>query len=86
VRVCRDPGSMERLRQMRGLYEGHAEAMSRYLCMAMPPWLAERPHKDNWQTVAKLRAQAEGPSAPANLEGALPDIGVVAGFDEHHDF
>ena len=86
VRVCRDPGSMERLRQMRGLYEGHAEAMSRHLCMALPPWLAEHPHKDNWQTVAKLRAQAEAPSVPVNLEGALPDIGVVAAFDEHHDF
>jgi len=85
VKVCRDPGSMERLRQMRGLYEGHAEAMSRYLCMPLPPWLAERPHKDNWQTVAKVRAQAEASSAPANLEAALPDIGVAA-FDDHHDF
>src|SRR5271170_3243031 len=86
VRVCRDPGSMERLRKMRGLYEGHAEAMSRFLCMALPPWLAERPHKDNWQTVAKLRSEAEAPTVPVNLEGALPNIGVVAGFDEHHDF
>jgi hypothetical protein len=74
VSVCRDPGSMERLRQMRGLYEGYAEAMSRYLCMPLPPWLVEGPHKDNWQTVAKLRAQAEDASS------------VLAGFDEHHEF
>src|SRR5271163_1135558 len=86
VSVCRYDGSRERLAEMRGLYEGHAEAMSRFLCMALPPWLAERPHKDNWQTVAKLRSEAEAPIASVNLEGALPDIGVAAGFDEHHDF
>ncbi len=83
VSVCRDAGSLERLTQMRGLYEGYAEAMSRYLCMPLPPWLAEGPHKDNWQTVAKLRAQAEKDSPDA----APPvDAGVVVGFDEHHDF
>ena len=86
VSVCRDPGSMERLSQMRGLYEGYAETMSRYLCMALPPWLAERPHKDNWQTVAKLRDQAE--KASENVATAPPtaDASVLAGFDEHHDF
>ena len=54
VSVCRYDGSMERLAEMRGLYEGYAEAMSRYLCMPLPPWVAERPHKDNWQTVARV--------------------------------
>jgi hypothetical protein len=84
VSVCRDAGSMQRLSQMRKLYESHAEAMSRYLCMSLPPWINEQPHKDNWQTVAKLRAQAEKDS----LEAALPpiDAGVIIGIDEHHQF
>jgi Ion channel len=81
VSVCRDPGSMERLKQMRGLYEGYAETMSRHLCMPLPPWLVEHPHKDNWQTVAKLRAQAEDASSvPTSNASSL------AGFDEHHEF
>jgi len=87
VSVCRDPGSMERLKQMRALYEGYAEAMSRYLCMPLPPWLAERPHKDNWQTVAKLRDQAEKASdGPGVTADPAQDSSFIASFDEHHDF
>lgn len=85
VRVCRDAGSMARLGQMRGLYEGYAEAMSRYLCMPLPPWVAERPHKDNWQTVARLRAQAEKASGDRPAE-PLREASVMAAFDDHHDF
>jgi len=86
VRVCRDPGSMERLAQMRGLYEGYAETMSRYLCMNLPPWVAERPHKDNWQTVARLRAEAE----TGSTDGAQPEQGndanLIMSRDDKHDF
>lgn len=83
VSVCRDAGSMERLRQMRKLYEGHAEAMSRYLCMPLPPWFSDRPHKDNWQTVAKLRQQAEQANGEPEMAKAE---GLLAAFDDHHDF
>ncbi len=69
VSVCRDGQSMERLRDMRMLYEGYAEALSNYLCMPLPPWIADRPHKDNWLTVAKLRARTEA-ADPATGEGA----------------
>ena len=82
IRVCRDDGSMERLRKMRALYEGYAEALSRFLCMPLPPWIADQPHKDNWLSVAKLREQAEsvGPES-VNLETALP---IALHEDEHH--
>jgi hypothetical protein len=87
VSVCRYDGSPERLAEMRGLYEGYAEAMSRYLCMSLPPWVAERPHKDNWQTVARLRAQAEEPLGEGEVEATTtPDASVMAGLDDHHDF
>ncbi len=87
VSVCRDPGSMGRLKQMRGLYESHAEAMSRYLCMTLPPWFDERPHKDNWQTVARLRAQAEKASDSDGAAGSPPlDASALATLDDHHDF
>ena len=83
VAICGDDESTARLRQMRALYEGHAEALSRYLCMPLPPWVVDHPHKDNWQSVAKLRAQTE----------AVPDLNVpsvmsipVVFDEEHHDF
>ena len=89
VDLCRDSLSGERLREMRALYEGYAEAMSRYLFMPLPPWLADRPHKDNWQTVARLRAQTEiadasSPRDPAP-SGDLPRA-VATMVERHHDF
>jgi hypothetical protein len=81
VAVCRDDQSYERLRDLRALYEGYAEALSDHLCMPLPPWVAEQPHKDNWLAVAKVRNQAEaanpGPSEPRNLSEVI---------DQHHEF
>jgi hypothetical protein len=59
VRVCRDGESCGRLNELRALYEGYAEALSRYLSMPLPPFFLEHPKKDNWLTVAKVRAAAE---------------------------
>jgi hypothetical protein len=88
VSVCRDQLSSGRLRVMRALYEGYAEALSRHLLMPLPPWIAEERYKDNWQTVAKLRKQTE----EAN-EGTLPDAAAdelaqkISALAEHrHDF
>ncbi|MFZ0631000.1 MAG: potassium channel family protein [Acidobacteriaceae bacterium] len=60
VRVCRDEQSSQRLQELRGMYEGYAAALSRYLAMPLPPFYIEHPKKDNWQTVARVRAAAEG--------------------------
>ncbi|HEY0796996.1 MAG TPA: potassium channel family protein [Acidisarcina sp.] len=82
ISVCRDNNSKERLLAMRALYEGHAETLSDYLCMPMPPWVPSHAHKDNWQTVARLRAEAEANTAEVN-DKALS----VAGFDDaNHEF
>ena len=63
--ACRDGHAYERLLEMRALYEGYAETLSRYLCMPLPPWMADHPRKDNWLTVARLRAHAEAASSPS---------------------
>ena len=63
IELCYNDASRERLRQMRALYEGHAEALSRFLLMPLPEWFYDQPRKDNWQTVARLRAQTEAPGA-----------------------
>ena len=82
VRVSRDDASQARLREMRALYEPYAECLSRYLRMAMPPFVSEAPRKDNWLTVANVQSQARAaagimhphPSARHNEE------------EEHHIF
>jgi hypothetical protein len=93
VSVCRDDHSYERLRDMRALYEGYAEALGNYLCMSLPPWIAEVPHKDNWLAVAKLRAQTEAANTaapnpasdmPKKTEVTPPTIAWLV--DDHHDF
>jgi hypothetical protein len=88
VSVCRDGRSYERLRDIRVLYEGYAEALAGYLRMPLPPWIADQPHKDNWQTVAKLRAQTETANSQSN-QGAMVEEGsqaIAVLRDDHHDF
>jgi hypothetical protein len=88
VSVCRDGRSIERLGEMRVLYEGYAKALSDYLRMTLPPWIADQPHKDNWQTVAKLRAQTEAAnssSGEAAPNGDRPHA-IATVEDDRHDF
>jgi hypothetical protein len=73
---------------MRALYEGYAQALSDYLCMPLPPWISDQPHKDNWLAVAKLRAQTEAANAstgkPAQADDQAHTIANLV--DDHHDF
>lgn len=88
VSMCRDNNAQERLREMRRLYEPYAEALSRYFCMPLPPWISDQPHKDNWLTVAKLRASAENLNPPPDglpgSEGRPHSLDSL--HDEHHEF
>jgi len=77
VKVCRDAQSGVRLNELRQLYEGYAEALSRYLEMPLPPFFIEHPKKDNWMTVAKVRAAAET---------GTPAASTVLLHDEEHMF
>jgi hypothetical protein len=88
VKVCRDGNSIQRLREMRALYEGYAQALSNYLRMPLPPWIADRPHKDNWLAVAKLRAQTEAANAPTDgvWPAAEPTQTIAKLVDDHHEF
>jgi hypothetical protein len=88
VSVCRDGHSYERLRDMRALYEGYAEVLSDYLCMPLPPWIADVPHKDNWLAVAKLRAQVEAANAALSKSDPIevPAQTIAGLVDDHHDF
>jgi hypothetical protein len=96
IELCYNEASRDRLRQMRALYEGHAEALSRFLLMPLPEWFYAQPRKDNWQTVALLRAQTEAPGAanpdPVSFTPVLPAADSSTGAPAHtvidhpHDF
>jgi hypothetical protein len=75
VSVCRDGHSSARLNELRQMYEGYAEALSRYLEMPLPPFFIEHPKKDNWLTVARVRAEAE-----AGTQATTP---ILLHDDEH---
>jgi hypothetical protein len=81
VNVCRDGQSYERLRNLRALYEGYAAVLSDHLCMPLPPWIAEQPHKDNWLAVAKVRDQAEASNAETSEPHNLAEV-----IDRQHEF
>jgi hypothetical protein len=83
VRVARDDASQVRLREMRALYEPYAECLSRYLSMPMPPFVSERPRKDNWQTVAKVQSEA---LAASKVLHPLADALHHEEEEEHHIF
>jgi hypothetical protein len=88
VSMCRDNDGQNRLREMRRLYEPYAEALSAYFHMPLPPWIADQPHKDNWLTVAKVRAGAElaNPSVESTVAGGRRGRGFDSQHDEHHEF
>jgi hypothetical protein len=88
IKVCPDGNSMERLRAMRKLYEGYAEALSGYLCMPLPPWIADQPHKDNWLAVAKLRAQTEEANPTSGTSTQTDELAqtIATLVDDFHEF
>jgi hypothetical protein len=88
VKVCLDGQSYERLRDMRMLYEGYAETLSNYLRMPLPPWIAERPQKDNWLAVAKLRAKTEAANSPLGEARTMTEVSqaIAQLVDDHHEF
>jgi hypothetical protein len=84
ISVCRDADSMERLKKMRMLYEGYAVALSRHFHMPLPPWVADRPHKDNWLSVAKVREATEAVATEGDRRSTVAESLVQD--EEHHVF
>ncbi len=44
--------TVRRLAEYRQMYEPYVHALSHYLCIDLPPWIAEASRTDNWQTSA----------------------------------
>jgi hypothetical protein len=58
VRLCGDPAAAKRLKTIRVLYEPHAVALSEYLRMPLPVWVAPPKVNDQWSILTKLRTDA----------------------------
>jgi hypothetical protein len=59
LRLCGDPAAAKRLNTIRELYEPHAQALSYYLRMPLPVWVAPPKVNDQWSLLTKLRRDAE---------------------------
>jgi hypothetical protein len=57
--------------------------------MSLPPWLADHPFKDNWLTVARVRAKTDAANPPTSVHGAVAEEApsTISTFVERpHDF
>jgi hypothetical protein len=56
--------------------------------MPLPPWIADHPRKDNWLTVAKVRAQTEAANSPSGKASPADDEShtTAALPDDPHEF
>jgi hypothetical protein len=59
LQLCGDPAAAKRLNTIRALYEPHALALSDYLRMPLPVWVAPPKANDQWSLLTKLRRDAE---------------------------
>jgi hypothetical protein len=59
LQLCGDPAAAKRLSTIRALYEQHALALSEYLRMPLPVWVAPPKVNDQWSLLTKLRTDAE---------------------------
>ncbi len=75
MRLCGDPAAAKRLDTIRALYEPHAIALSAYLRMPLPVWVAPPKVNDQWSVLTKLRTDAE-----ASLK--IRDTSSAAFYDE----
>ncbi len=59
LRLCGDPAAAKRLNTIRAMYEPPALALSEYLRMPLPVWVAPPKVNDQWSVLTKLRTDAE---------------------------
>lgn len=82
--LCSGTASLDRLRELRAMYEPQAWQLSRLLMQPMPSFHPEAGKRSSWGTVARLRSQAEA-SLPSTL-GRADVIATVAVTEEKHSF
>ena len=79
---------MRRLSAIRKLYEPHAQALSDYMKMDLPLWVAEPKKTDIWRTVSGLRAGPDREQEAVLWAGEQVSDRATASHlhDEEHGF
>ncbi len=82
--LCAGAGSLERLTELRGMYEPQALQLSRVLMQPLPPFYPDANKRSSWSTLARLRSQTEASFlSPAKRAGA---IAPAVSTEEEHSF
>ena len=82
--LCAGNASMDRLRELRGMYEPEAFQLGRVLMQGLPPFYPTTRQRSNWTTITGLRSQAE-----ASLLSAQQRTGITVAetvTDDTHSF
>ena len=82
-RLCTATASLDRLRELRAMYEPQAVLLGRLLMQPMPAFYPEPGKRSNWSVVAGLRSQTEASLAAGNRVHAH---GIATASDEEHRF
>jgi hypothetical protein len=79
--LCTAAASLERLRDLRGMYEPQAVQLGRLLMQPLPPFTPEAGKRSNWSIVAGLRSQTEASLSTGNRSGV--SVTAVVTEEEH---
>lgn len=82
--LCTANASLERMKELRNMYEPQAFALSRMLMQPLPPFSPEAGKRSNWTVVAGLRAQTE--TSLASSETYRQTAVQSAASEEEHRF
>ena len=82
--LCAGNASMDRLRELRGMYEPEAFHLGRVLMQGLPRFYPEAEKKSNWTTISGLRSQTGESSLSAEQRKSLAV--TEAATDETHSF
>jgi hypothetical protein len=81
--LCTASASLDRLRQLRAMYEPQAVQLSRLLMQPLPTFSPEPGKRSNWTIVAGLRSQTEASLSAGNRSATAKS---AAFSDEEHRF
>lgn len=83
-RLCTATASLERLRELRAMYEPQAVALGRLLLQPLPPFYPEPGRRSNWSIVAALRSETEASLLSSADRDSVPARKIFT--DEEHRF
>ncbi len=79
--LCSATASLDRLRELRSMYEPQAVQLGRLLMQPLPPFTPETGKRSNWTVVSNLRSETEASLSAGNSSGR--SVRAVAVEEEH---